>query len=167
MSVNPSFIFFSNNNQLTGGRQFMNTPNMGAVKFSKNFSDEDVFKSVWKDEVLSNFQLSEEEVDDILKDHYVNREVEVDNTAKGTTYTTDALNFLYTSYNEPFVLVENGVMFENQDKKVPPLVEGEMELFDTRREVKDLGNYYLTEGDNPRLGKLYNLRQSMIKIVMN
>jgi hypothetical protein len=139
----------------------------GYLEFAKNFKNEDIFRNAWVKDVSRKLELEDDtKLYGLFKDKFVNRSVELINTVRGKNYKLDALDFIEDVYSTPYLMVENGTFFLNQDIKTPPVVSGEMRLFDDRAEIKKLGNYYLTEGDDPILGKLYDLRQKDKKCVL-
>lgn len=141
---------------------------LSAIDFSKKFTSKRRFKKEWMKEVKKLFHVdSEEELIEILETQFNNREVRIHNTVRGREYITDSIELLHRAYSTPYNLFENGIMFVSQEKELPPAVEGQMELYDTRREIKDEAIYYLTEGNNPKLGKLKDRQQQLLKLIMN
>ncbi|MFW6014966.1 MAG: family B DNA polymerase [bacterium] len=146
----------------------MNKWSKGYLKFANNFENKDKFRDSWIKDVSRKLEIEDNtKLYGLFKDNFVNRDITLINTVRGKTYKIPALDFISDVYSKPYLMVENGTFFLNQDVITPPVVKGEMQLFEDRAEIKKLGNYYLTEGDNPILGKLYDLRQKDTKVVMN
>lgn len=140
----------------------------GYLDFANNFENKEKFRDAWIENVCRRLEIEDDtKLYGIFRDKFINRDMVLINTVRGKSYTIPSLDFIKDVYSEPYLMVENGTFFLNQDVITPPVVKGEMQLFDDRAEIKKLGNYYLTEGDNPILGKLYDLRQKDTKIVMN
>lgn len=139
-----------------------------AKEFAKNFNSKKDFKKAWINKVSDSFDLKDSsDLYGLVEDRFINKEVSLVNTVRGKSYQVDAIDFLYKSFSSPYNMVENGMLFVNHYDELPPGVQGQMELYDTRREIKDEAIYYLTEGDDPKLGQLKNLQQQLLKLVMN
>lgn len=146
----------------------MNKSQMGAYNFSRIFEDNERIKDHWVNKAAELLDTDRtDKLHDIIDDRFNEAELQIFNSVRGKVYDIPATDLLYKIYDKPLNLVESGTLFINQDDELPPSVQGEMELYDTRREIKDKAIYYLTEGDNPKLGVLYNLQQQMLKLVMN
>lgn len=138
-----------------------------SINFGDIFKNKETFKKVWLNEIQYNFNLNNDiNVKKLFNKHFKENKIKITNTVRGKVYELNPFDFLYKVYKRPYILIENGTLFINQNKELPPVVTGEKKLFEQRAEIKKLGNYYLTEGDNPLLGNLYDLRQKDKKCVL-
>lgn len=103
----------------------------------------------------------------LFEAEFLSSTVTYNNSVEGIDRKIETLQFLSEVFEKDKIIVENGVLFRNSRETFAPSVHAEIYLFNRRKEVKKKGNYYLTEGNDPILGALYNELQKNIKILMN
>ena len=108
-----------------------------------------------------------DKLDKFFEAEYLSSTVTYNNSVEGIDRKIESLEFLSEVFEKDKIIVENGVLFRNSRETFAPSVHAEIYLFNRRKEVKKKGNYYLTEGNDPILGALYNELQKNIKILMN
>ena len=134
------------------------------------FENKDTFKENWINHMLSKTKIDakyKEDLGIIFEKAYKQTTIEYKNSVQGKTRIIGALDFINETYKDEKILVENGVIFRNSREVFAPTVESEIYLFKRRKTVKKLGNYWLTEGNDPIVGAIYDNLQKNIKILMN
>ena len=137
-------------------------------KIKKIFESKEKFKQAWKIDVLQNVGFVNDNIlDELFETRWHETMITYENSVRNTTQHIGALKFINEVYDDDKIIVENGVLFQNSRKIVAPTVETEIFLFNERKRVKKKGNYYLTIGNDPVLGAIYDNLQKNIKITMN
>lgn len=132
------------------------------------FKNLDVYRECWIDQVKKRLDYHDDAVlNDIFDEHLKQEKLYLENTDMGEIYEVDPLDFVHNVYNYSAVIIDNGTFFSNQRQILPPAVKVQTYLMGARYEKKNMGNFYLTEGQNEMLGQLYDLQQGDIKISMN
>ena len=138
----------------------------------KMFKDKEALRKSWIADAIR--QTGAEDTEEIrsrlsafFELNFTNSELTYFNSVESVEKNIDTLEFLHDIFAKDKILVENGVIFKNSRETFAPSVHAEIYLFNRRKEVKKKGNYYLTDGNDPVLGELYNELQKNIKILMN
>ena len=139
-------------------------------ELARFFTDKETFKKNWITHMLTKTRVDDtnyENLGVIFEKAYKQTTIEYKNSVQGKTRLVGALDFIHETYKDEKILVENGVIFRNSREVFAPTVESEIYLFKRRKTVKKLGNYWLTEGNDPIVGAIYDNLQKNIKILMN
>lgn len=133
------------------------------------YANKENFKNAWKLDVRNTVSgyIPDRLLDEIFELRWRETMITYENSVKNTSQVIGALKFIQEVYGDEKIIVENGVLFQNSRKVVAPTVETEIFLFNERKRVKKKGNYYLTVGNDPVLGAIYDNLQKNIKITMN
>lgn len=116
---------------------------------------------------VTSQNISNERLSAIFDDALTMSWIEYHNSVKNETIRVEALDFIFGVFVENDILIENGMIMKNGRLVNAPTVQAEMYLYNRRKVTKTKGNYYLTTGDDPVLGAIYDNLQKNIKILMN
>lgn len=138
----------------------------------KFYKDKAMLKKGWIEDSLNQTGAKDTPeivniLDKLFEAEFLSSTVTYNNSVEGIDRKIETLQFLSEVFEKDKIIVENGVLFRNSRETFAPSVHAEIYLFHRRKEVKKKGNYYLTEGNDPILGALYNELQKNIKILMN
>lgn len=133
------------------------------------YESKDKLKEYWKQDVRDSIDafISDSWLDNVFDTRWKETMITYHNSVKNKRRVIGAMDFINEIYKEDKIIVENGVFFQNSRNVYAPTVESEVFLFKERKRVKKKGNYYLTEGNDPVLGAIYDNLQKNIKILMN
>ena len=148
----------------------MELKNTYTSQIAEIFKSKETLKENWIKSIKSKIRLDDiksQELSNIFDKAFKETRIQYTNSVQGKTRTLGALEFIYNTYKDEKILVENGVIFRNSREVFAPTVESEIYLFKRRKTVKKLGNYWLTEGNDPIVGAIYDNLQKNIKILMN
>ena len=148
----------------------MELKNTYTSQIAEIFKSKETLKENWIKSIKSKIRLDDiksQELSSIFDKAFKETRIQYTNSVQGKTRTLGALEFIYNTYKDEKILVENGVIFRNSREVFAPTVESEIYLFKRRKTVKKLGNYWLTEGNDPIVGAIYDNLQKNIKILMN
>ncbi|MGL5315306.1 MAG: family B DNA polymerase [Peptostreptococcaceae bacterium] len=137
--------------------------------YSRHFETMDNLKEFWVNSMAEVLKIHEkkDELYELFYKWLDEKKIKIDNTARGTSEEYLALQFLHKVYEENIIITENGVFFRNQREVESPTVYVEIELGNLRKVHKHQGNHYLTVGNDPILGKFFDLLQNGDKTTMN
>lgn len=133
------------------------------------YSSKEEFRRAWLKDIkdIIGDRLTLESLNEIFDNKWNETTIKYENSVRNNTRILGSMEFIKEVYSNDKIIVENGVLFQNSRNVYAPTVESEIFLFKERKRVKNKGNYYLTEGNDPVLGAIYDNLQKNIKILMN